>query len=338
MKFLLVLAAACLGLSITAAAVNVTVSQPGNNQQVGSPFTLIASATTPNHVTGWHVYLDGANVYTGGAVNSINASITASTGTHQLVTRAWDSSGAYGTVTEQITVTSGGGGGGGGGGGLPTPPGNAIWFNNIQNMGNWSWCHDPGCAGGSGQGSYWMAQHQNPPSRSGSSGQFFNSGVWANALWWQKVGAHNTAHNLLWDFWIWVDSNSQHGGQALEFDAFQFVGGYNYMIGSQCDYGSSTWDTWNETSGHWEHTSITCPKFSAGTWHHIQWYLTTDTNAHTYTYHTLVVDGQSHAVNITHSAKNLHWADNLGVQWQLDVNATGEGYHEWIDNASLAIW
>ncbi len=335
MKSLLVLAAACLGLSMTAAAVNVTVSQPGNNQQVGSPFTLIASATTQYQITGWHVYLDGANVYTGGAVNSINASITAAAGTHQLVTRAWDTSGAYGTVTEQITVTSGGGGGGGG---LPTPPGNAIWFNNIQDRGNWSWCHDPGCAGGSGQGSYWMAQHQNPPSRSGSSGQFYNSGVWANALWWQKVGAHNTAHNLLWDFWIWVDSNSLSSGQALEFDAFQFVGGYNYMIGSQCNYGSGTWDTWNETSGHWEHTNITCSKFSAGAWHHIQWYLTTDTNAHTYTYHTLVVDGQSHGLNITHTAKNLHWGDNLGVQWQLDVNARGQGYHEWIDNASLAIW
>ena len=176
------------------------------------------------------------------------------------------------------------------------------------------------------------------PSRSGSSTQFFNSGVWANALWWQKFGANNSKHNFLWDFWIYLDSASQTSGQALEFDAFQFVGGYNYMIGSQCNYGSGTWDTWNEATGHWIHTSISCPKFSPNTWHHIQWYVTTDTSAHKYTYHTLVVDGNSHTVNQTYSAKNLHWSDNIGVQWQLDVNASGRGYNEWVDSASLAIW
>ena len=341
MKHLFLLAAACLGLSITAAAVNVTVTAPGNNQQVGSPFTLTANASSNGHqIVGWHVYLDGNNVYTGGTTNSITASISGGQGNHQLVTRAWDNTGAYGDVTQTVVITSGGGGGGGGGGGngLPTPPSNAIWFNNIQNRGNWSYCHDPGCAGGSGQGSYWMAQHQGSPSRSGSSSEFYNSGVWANALYWQKVGAYDNAHNLLWDFWIYVDSNSQNATQALEFDSFQFVGGYNYMIGSQCDYGSGTWDTWNETSGHWIHSNVACHKFSVNGWHHIQWYVTTNHTNHTYTYVTLVVDGLSRPVNKTYSAKDLNWADNIGVQYQLDVNASGRGYTEWFDQVKLTIW
>ncbi len=336
MKKLLQSAAALIALSMSAAAVNVTVTQPANYAQVSSPFTLAANASSSYPITGWHVYVDGSSVYSAGRTNSINASINASVGTHQVVTRAWDSTGAYGSVSQQITVTSGGGGGGGNG--LPDPPSNAIWFYNIQNRGNWNWCHDPGCAGGSGGGSYWMAQHQGSPSRSGSSTQFYNSGVWANALWWQKVGANNSKHNFLWDFWFYVDSTSQNAGQALEFDTFQFVGGYNYMIGSQCNYGAGTWDTWDEASGHWIHSSISCPKFSPNTWHHIQWYVTTNTSNHTYTYHTLVIDGNSHTVNKTYSSKNLHWGDNLGVQWQLDVNATGRGYNEWIDQASLAIW
>ena len=221
---------------------------------------------------------------------------------------------------------------------LPTPPANAIVFNNIDEQGNWSYCHNPGCAGGSGGGSYWMAQHQNPPSRDGSSTEFFNSGVWANALWWQKVGAHNSVHNFLYDFYVQVDSNSTHGGQALEFDVFQFVHGYNYMIGTQCDYGYGKWDTWDEHAGRWVRSSISCPRFSANTWHHVQWYMTTNTSAHTYTYVTLVVDGHNYPVNITHSAKNLGWSDNLGVQFQLDVNASGEGYHEWTDNVKLTVW
>ena len=52
MKYLLLLAAAVLSVSISATAVNVTVSQPGNNQQVGTPFTLTANATTNYNITG----------------------------------------------------------------------------------------------------------------------------------------------------------------------------------------------------------------------------------------------------------------------------------------------
>ncbi len=326
----------CLLLSLTAVAVNVNVSTPLNYQQLPTPFNLTANASSNYPITGWVVYLDGNPVYSGGGNGSINTPINAPSGSHQLVTRAWDSSGAYGDVTQQINVN--GSGGGGGGNGLPTPPAWATVISNIQNRGNWSYCHDPGCAGGSGSGSYWMAQYQSNPSRSGSSVEFFNSGVWANALWWQKTGANDSVSNLLWDFYAYVDSNSLVSGQALEYDMFQFVHGYNYMIGSQCNYGSGTWDTWDEASGHWIHSSIPCPKFSPNTWHHIQWYVTTDTHSHKYTYVTLVVDGQSTPVNITRNAKNLGWSDNIGVQWQLDVNATGQGFHEWVDNATLTIW
>jgi hypothetical protein len=152
------------------------------------------------------------------------------------------------------------------------------------------------------------------------------------------MGANNGVTNFLWDFYIQVDSASLQHTQALEFDAFQFVGGYNYMIGTQCDYGRGVWDTWSEVSGHWLPTNIPCPKFSPGAWHHIQWYVTTNHNNKSYTYVTLVVDGQVHNLNQTQYAKYLAWGDNLGVQWQLDVNASGGGYHEWVDKAKLTIW
>ncbi|MGC2109407.1 MAG: hypothetical protein WA655_07810 [Candidatus Korobacteraceae bacterium] len=338
MKHLLWLSSVVVSLCLSAvAAVNVTVTAPVNNSQVGSPFNVAANATSSYHITGWHIYVDGNNVYSGGATNSINATINAAAGNHQVVTRAWDSSGAYGSVYQAITVSTGGGGGGGGNG-LPSPPSWAVVYNHIEDRGNWQWCNAPSCAGGDGDGAYWMAQHQGSPSRDGSSMEFFNSGIWDNALWYQKLGANDGVHNLLWDFYIYVDSASQHAAQALEFDAFQFVHGYNYMIGSQCDYGRGVWDTWDEASGHWMPTSISCPKFSPNTWHHIQWYETTNTNSHQYTYVTLVVDGHSYPVNVTRNARNLGWGDNLGVQWQLDVNATGEGYHEWVDTATLSIW
>ncbi len=335
MKHLLWSASLALSLSLSAAAVNVTVTRPTNYSQVSSPFNLVANASSNYSITGWVVYLDGNVVYRAGQTNSINTNISGGTGNHQLVTRAWDSSGAYGSAYETITITTGGGGGGGG---LPSPPPGSIQFSHIEDMSGWNSCHDPGCAGGSGNGSYWMAQHQSSPSRDGSSAEFFNSGVWANALWWKKLGPNTSVHNFLWDFWIRVDNASQTAGQALEYDAFQFVNGYNYMMGSQCDYGRGVWDTWDEGAGQWYPTSISCPKFSPNTWHHIQWYITTNTSTHKYTYVTLVVDGNSHSVNITRNARYLGWSNNLGVQWQLDVNSSGQGYHEWLDQATLWIW
>jgi len=225
---------------------------------------------------------------------------------------------------------------GGGGSDLPVPPPGAIVFSQINQMSGWSSCHDPGCAGGSGQGSYWMAQFQRNPSLSGDSAELFNSGVWANALFFKKLGSHDGVSNLLWDFYVQLDGAS--GAQSLEFDSFQFVGGYNYMIGSQCDIAVGVWDTWDESRGHWNHTTIPCHKFQAGTWHHIQWYMTTNTSAHTYTYVTLVIDGSGHSINYTGHALYNGWGNNLGVQWQLDDNAAGGGYEEWTDKSTLTVW
>jgi len=222
--------------------------------------------------------------------------------------------------------------------GLPTPPPTAVVFNNIETRGNWAWCNTPACAGGSGAGAYWMAQNQTAPAMGGSSMQLYNSGVWANALFYQRLGPNDAARNFLWDFYFYLDSNSVGAAQALEFDAFQSIGGFNYMMGTQCDYGFGVWDTWDEASGRWIHSSIPCPKFSPNTWHHLQWYMQTLPGSHQYTYVTLVVDGKIYPVNITRNAKYLAWADNLGVQWQLDVNGTGGDYHEWVDQATLTVW
>lgn len=87
-------------------AVAVSTPWPGSN--VISPITIKASATptSKNSITGWWVYLDGVGKYQGGAVGSITANVSASTGTHTLLVRAWDSSGAYGDQTFTVDVKS----------------------------------------------------------------------------------------------------------------------------------------------------------------------------------------------------------------------------------------
>jgi microcompartment protein CcmK/EutM len=319
------------------ASVTVKVAAPLANSTVSAPFSMQASASSSSPIVGWHAYLDSVDIYKAGTTGSISAPISASTGKHQLVIRAWDSTGAYGD--QWITLTVGSSATGTTSNGLPTPPSTAKVFGNIDQMGSgWVPCGDPACAGGSGKGGYWQALYQTSPSMDGSSMEFYRDGVWGNSLWHHKMGAMNYVTNFLWDFYFMVDSNASKAAQALEYDAFQFVGGYNYMIGTQCNYGAGVWDTWNEYTGHWLHTNIACPKFAPGTWHHIQWYMTTNHSNRTYTYKTLVVDGKSYILNQTQPAKYLAWGDNLGAQWQLDVNATGIGYHEWVDKAKLTVW
>ena len=51
-----------------------------------------------------------------------------------------------------------------------------------------------------------------------------------------------------------------------------------------------------------------------------------------------MLDGKVHNLNQTYSAKNIGWNSNIGVQYQLDVNASGQGYSEWVDLSKLTVW
>jgi hypothetical protein len=331
MKRICCLAVLLIGLtSLSFAYVQVNLISPTADSSSAAPIHLVAQAQSPGVIMGWAAYIDGQNAWLGAGSPSVDVWIPAALGSHQLVVRAWDGSGSIaGFAAVQITVVPDG---------LPVPPQNAVVFDKIQQKGNWGSCNSSDCAGGSGKGVYWMAQNQSAPSLSGSSMEIFNSGAWANALWWQKLGANSDKHNFLWDFYFYVGSNYKVSNQALEFDSFQFIDGYNYMMGTECVYPSQIWDTWDEATGHWIHSTIPCPRFAPNTWHHMQLYTTTNASKHQYTYVTLVIDGKSTAVNITANAKYLNWGNNVGVQWQLDENANGSGDYEWVDNAKLTIW
>jgi len=85
----------------------VTVSSPADGDLVTSPVKIQASAvpTAGHAISGWYVYVDNAAVYHAGAVKTINPSVNMSTGTHTVIVRAWDTSGAYGDQTLSLTVT-----------------------------------------------------------------------------------------------------------------------------------------------------------------------------------------------------------------------------------------
>ena len=202
---------------------------------------------------------------------------------------------------------------------------------------NWSNCSD--CAGGSLAGTYWTAPFQTTPSMTGSSRQFYISGpAWSSALFYKKLGAHDSASHFLWDFWVYFDSASAAQTWSAEYDLWQSMGGQEFMIGSQCDFGDGEWDLWDSLNNKWiKDSGVPCPRFTPNAWHHIQWYLERVSSTQ-YKYVTLVVDGQAHTLNRTFTANPTNWGDNLGVQWQLDENSTGTALNEWVDKVTVTIW
>ncbi len=85
----------------------VLISSPADGATVLSPINVIASATPSSgrSITSMKVYLDGTSVYRvdGG---TLNASISAATGTHKLTLSAWDSAGTVYKSSVSVTVSS----------------------------------------------------------------------------------------------------------------------------------------------------------------------------------------------------------------------------------------
>ena len=97
-----------ISVTVEAAKPVVTVSTPASGANVSSPANIQASATpTPGHsISGWRIYIDSVATYDGGATSSINANVSMAQGTHTVIVRAWDTSGAYGDQTLSLTVSS----------------------------------------------------------------------------------------------------------------------------------------------------------------------------------------------------------------------------------------
>lgn len=101
-------------ISVLAAFAGVNVSSPVNGSSSGSPIHVVAGATSSYPITAMRIYLDDNSVYTVSA-NNLDTYVTATSGTHNLVVQAWDSTGAVfknsstvavGAPAAGVTVTS----------------------------------------------------------------------------------------------------------------------------------------------------------------------------------------------------------------------------------------
>jgi hypothetical protein len=345
-----------------AQAISVVLQSPGVGT-LSTPLPVHATAASPNGVSGWVVYVDDAAALTlNNSSDTLATSVPMSGGNHTLYVRVWDQGGVNFATSPtlqisvqgtQATVSNSSTAAASStppppapaapatpppASGLPSIPGNATTWTSIQNMDGWQSCSD--CAGGKATTSnFWTAAHQSSPSQSGSSREFFIGGhAWSNALWYEKVAPdHTGAAHFLWDFWVRFDSASAAHAHSAEYDMWQALNGQEFMMGSQCNFESGVWDVWDSKNFAWKATSAACNRFSPDTWHHIQWYVER-WGSHQYHYGVLVVDGKVYTLDRTYDTNSVGWANSVGVQFQLDQDASGTPLHEWVDNVKLSVW
>ncbi len=295
----------------------------------------VSATESGSPVAKWTVCLDGKAVYQANSTSTtISQGVDIPDGQHLLWAAASDATGKLnrseihliqvGPATPGSTV-------------LPTPPANAQVVSQMQNdTAKWGVCSL--CAAGTNTtGNYWMHFAQSQPSLSGSSLEMYADGAsWTNVLFMDTMLGTSSNSHFLWDFWVYHDPAAESHFWSSEFDLWQVLGGKEFMIGSQCDYGDGYWSTWDSQDGSWILNGIPCPHWSAG-WHHVQWYVER-LNATQYRYDTLVLDGQGYGLNQTWNVNDTAWQDMIGVQFQLDQDTTGTPLHEWVDKVTLTMW
>jgi hypothetical protein len=266
-------------------------------------------------------------------------------GTHQVVVRAWNNSGAYGDKTLALNVGNGGASptpapapNGG-----PTPPANATAYTRLEEATGWGNCRSAGCSGSDAAASYYMAQYQTNPSLDGSSTLFNVSGsAWADVLWYKHVNPVPSATHWLIDFWVKPSASTLTVAEAMEFDSVMIVNGRKFDLSNECHYsGTPHWDTWDGLNLKWVHTNIPCPKMDPNQWHHVQILgerVGTQTHNISYT-----VDGVTQPVPDAYAWHQTRvtagsTTNTLNMQVQMDNNANAGTISEYVDKLNLYVW
>jgi hypothetical protein len=218
---------------------------------------------------------------------------------------------------------------------MPTPPANAVVFTQIQTEPLTGVC-DKSCAGDKTVGSDFFAQNVTSPSLSGRAMEIEAQGNYFDSMWYWHFGPYDTVRNFLVSFDIYVSDDS--GAQAFEYGPQLYLGGYKYSMSAQCGYSTNLWRFWNQGKGKWTASNIPCTHWGLDQWHRLQIYTTANSAKHQYTFVAMDVDGIHIPVNLTFSATNLHWMDNLGLQFQIDENSSGSPVSEWVDNLTFWVW
>jgi hypothetical protein len=338
----LTLLSSLLAIAAIPALAGVTVNNPANNSQVGSPFPLSASASTcsSQNVSAMGYSFDSSSDTTVIDGTSIDSSVGASAGTHTLHVKAWGDKGSSCVTDITISVT-----------GATTSasessviPSDAVSVSNIQAMSGWAAAHDSGGQGSSSGAS----QIVSSPSHDGSTRrfvtQFSNDGDERYSI---SFSDDVDSTNFFYDAWVYFTSSASKIAN-LEMDTNQVMAnGETVLIGVQCDGYSGNWaytvnkgtakspkPTWVGKSG----TNCNPRAWPQNTWHHVQASFSRDDSGNI-TYHSVWLDGVESQLNATvYGAAALGWGPVINTQFQVDGLGSSGTTTVYLDNLTISRW
>jgi hypothetical protein len=346
MKLFRNLTIACSAVLVSSlpALAGVTVNSPANDSEVSTTFTLSAYATTcsSTNVDAMGYSFDSSSDTTVVNGQSINKSISSSTGAHTLHVKAWGPNGAACVKDITLNVKSS----------TSTPsaatessiPSYADAVSSIESLSGWRATHDTGGPGGSSG----TMQIVSSPSKYGSSRQFVTSFTNnGDERYTVSLSDNIDAKNFFYDTWVYL-TNSSSMLANLEFDVNQTMSnGQTMLMGVQCDGWTGHWaytvntgsagspkPKWVSKSG----TSCNPQKWSQNTWHHVQASFSRDSSGYV-TYHSIWLDGVESSVNVkVFGAADLGWGDVLQTQFQVDGYGSSGHVTLYIDGLKISAW
>ncbi len=329
-----------LTLAVPALA-GVTVDSPVNNTDVSSPFTLSASASTcsSQNVSAMGYSFDSSSdstIYNN--KQSIDASISISTGAHTIHVKAWGDKGAACVTSVAVTVKAGATSA------ESVIPSDADPVSSIQALSGWQKEHDSGTSGSS---SGYMTLVSSP-TMYGSSREFVTDFSDNGGERYSLNFSDNTnVENFFYDGWVYLTSSASNLAN-LEFDINQTMpDGKTVLTGVQCDGWSGHWaytantgsssspkPAWVEKSG----TSCNPRNWSQYKWHHVQAYISRDSSGWV-TYHSVWLDGVESSLNATvYGAADLGWGPTVNTQFQVDGYGSSGHVTAYLDELEISMW
>ncbi len=316
---------ATIVISISAHAGTMSISSPVAGSTVSSPIHVKASATSSSSIKAYKVYLDSTAVFS--STGAVDTYIPASSGSHKITAKAWDSSGAIISSNVSVTVS-------GGTTSTASIPSYATAYHHIEDMSGWSSC--TACAGGGGNAVYSITQHQSSPSLDGSSTKVFLGGTtpFSHALMWRRMGSASSATHFVLDMYYTIGNPS--ASQGLEFNANQALSSAWYKFSTQCNLAGGTWRVWDSKNGGWVNTGIACTRPPANTWQHV--ILEYQRSGGKAVFVAITLNGKKSYVNKSFYPQAKSGDGSVGIHFQVDGNSTQTDYTTWIDKISFYYW
>lgn len=332
-------ASVMFALAIPAMA-GVTVTSPVNNTDVSSPFTLSAFASTcsSKNVVSTGYSFDSSTDTTIYSGQSIEASVSVSSGTHTLHVKAWGQGVSCVTdVTIKVTSNSATSE-------SVSIPSDADIASDLQVLSGWSAKHD---TGGPGSSSGYLSIVSSPSLYGNTLRTVTNFTNDGDERYSVAFSDNTEAENYFYDGWVYLTSSAKDLAN-LEFDINQTMSdGKTVMTGVQCDGWSGTWaytankgsasspkPTWVHASG----TSCNPQKWSQDKWHHVQASISRDSSGNV-TYHSIWLDGAETKLNATvYGANDLGWGPAVSTQFQVDGDGSSGHVTVYLDQLVISLW